>query len=192
MAKTKDKLIFTGGIIFHVKDGKRVAVNSFEEAMQIASKCCGIDCCKGVIRLKDQATGNTVELSVNNGQVIVDDTSTVAPETVEKQTAVFNISQSGTNDPVLTILENSIQDTSGGTTTFSVVRNAIGDYSITTTGTNFTNSNTSVVPNSNSADTDLSVTVVSATSVLLEATDGAGANKDDFTGTVTFTYYPNA
>lgn len=68
-------LKFIKGTAFGVVNGKRVPADSLEEALDLLAKhrCKGIDTCNGVVWLKDQVTGNPVQLSIHNGAIQVKD-----------------------------------------------------------------------------------------------------------------------
>lgn len=50
---------------------KREPVVYLEDALEDLSQCCGVDCCKNVIRLRDQETDAIVEISVVDGAIVV-------------------------------------------------------------------------------------------------------------------------
>ena len=52
------------------KDGK--TIETWSEAARKDAECgCGIDCCKQILKLKDQTTGLPVAISVVNGVLTV-------------------------------------------------------------------------------------------------------------------------
>lgn len=55
------------------RDGKGFHL---ESALQELAKCCGVDCCEGVIRITDQETGEIVEISVVDGVLTIDNDPT--------------------------------------------------------------------------------------------------------------------
>ena len=59
------------GLMWQLTRGKRENVEDLQDALNILSECCGIDCCKNFIRLTDNVTGKKVELSVESGVVVV-------------------------------------------------------------------------------------------------------------------------
>lgn len=69
MSITKRFKVFNN--IVKMNGKKREPVTYLEDALEDLSQCCGVDCCKNVIRLRDQVTGEIVEISVSNGAVVV-------------------------------------------------------------------------------------------------------------------------
>lgn len=52
MAKKQNKVYLASGVAWHFdKNGNRVAVDSLDEANQIQSECCGLNCCENIFRL---------------------------------------------------------------------------------------------------------------------------------------------
>lgn len=59
------------GTAFALIKGKRVPTDSLEESLNLLAKhkCQGLDICNGVLWLKDENTGNPVQLVVNAGKI---------------------------------------------------------------------------------------------------------------------------
>lgn len=58
---------------FRVVDGKKSrAILSSDELLSELFECCGPDCCRGVYKIKDQATGEVMAIWVENGVMNVD------------------------------------------------------------------------------------------------------------------------
>ena len=69
MSITKRFKVFNN--IVKMTGKKREPVTYLEDALEDLSQCCGVDCCKNVIRLRDQVTGEIVEISVVSGAVVI-------------------------------------------------------------------------------------------------------------------------
>jgi hypothetical protein len=77
MSITKKFLVFNN--IVKLVGKQREPVQYLEDALEDLSQCCGIDCCKNVIRLRDQVTNEIVELSVRNGILMIGETPVDTP-----------------------------------------------------------------------------------------------------------------
>lgn len=71
MARAKNGIIkFNSGVAYVESrrgDRGRIGVDTLNEALRLASQCCGVDCCEGVLRLPDQTTGETFEIYMEDG-----------------------------------------------------------------------------------------------------------------------------
>lgn len=55
------------------RDGRR-GYETLNDALDTLARerCCGVDCCEGVLRLTDQVTGEVTVISVSDGSVLID------------------------------------------------------------------------------------------------------------------------
>lgn len=67
----KGKIVFGDGLVWKFVGGKRIPINTFEEAQEELAKCCGISCCNNHIRLIDKITGLPVLLTIENGEPVI-------------------------------------------------------------------------------------------------------------------------
>jgi len=51
--------------------GERKGHQTLEDALNEEAKCCGIDCCENLIRLKDQVTGTSYTIAVRSGSIVL-------------------------------------------------------------------------------------------------------------------------
>ena len=66
-----NKVKVSSGTLTSRKRGKNYS--DLQEALNDLAKCCGVDCCDGVIRLTDQVTGTLKKISIQDGVLVVED-----------------------------------------------------------------------------------------------------------------------
>jgi hypothetical protein len=69
MSARKKIIGLVDGIVYKFsRTGIRQGIHTLEEANDYLAKtrCCGIDCCEGVLYLKNQTTGKPVKISIEN------------------------------------------------------------------------------------------------------------------------------
>ncbi len=60
------------GLMWKLSNNKREPIEDLSDGLKVLADCgCGLDCCNNVIVLRDLETGEVVEVSVENGVLVV-------------------------------------------------------------------------------------------------------------------------